>query len=115
MAFTSVCLAQHSLDFYIPPCDPVGSEQNKTADSDFNVYPNPASDNFIVELYNHNNAEIVSFEIYNILGKLVSEKELKIEKGSNSIEIDVSDLDSGTYILKFIICREIIHKKIIVQ
>ncbi len=115
LGFSISVLAQHTLDFVIPPCEHVENKENKIKDCELAIFPNPVSDNFTVELYNGYSTEIVSFEIYNILGKLLSSKVFKVNKGINKLEIDVSDFDAGTYILKFKINREIIHKKIIVQ
>ena len=63
-----------------------GAINNEIADSDFSIYPNPTTD------YIQINAEIKNVEIYDLTGRIV--------KISNQSRIDVSDLTSGTYILR---------------
>lgn len=68
----------------------VNSFNNKT----FSIYPNPSKDRLILSS-NENNG-ILKIKIYNIEGKLLSNKSLKFE---DKISIDVSNLSSGMYFL----------------
>lgn len=61
---------------------------SKTTGESFKIFPNPVTNLLIVQ------GEIGSFEIYNVLGKVVVQQEI----GSNTI--DISQLKSGTYFLK---------------
>jgi len=61
---------------------------------DFNIYPNPATDNITIELNLNKQAQI---EIYNTQGSLVAKYSTK---GENDYNIDLSQLAKGTYICK---------------
>ena len=71
--------------------DIISSTANPTAVSPFKIYPNPTSDFLYVEGFEAN----TSFAIYNLQGQLVMK--------SKTLEnvIDVSQLQSGFYVLKF--------------
>ena len=72
-----------------------------------NVYPNPASDVVTVQ----SSFKIREIEIHNALGQVVLRKE-----GSQNIEtIDVSNLQSGTYIVRIKTQRGFANKKVIIQ
>ncbi len=78
-----------------------------TVDRYSNVSPNPTSDVLIVQ----SSFKIREIEIHNSLGQVVLRKE-----GSQNIEtIDVSNLQSGTYIVKIKTQRGFANKKLIIQ
>ncbi len=60
------------------------------------VYPNPTSDK--INISNLQNIDLKSFEVYNILGKLV--KTISIEKNILNLEVNTSNFRKGIYILK---------------
>lgn len=61
----------------------------------FRLYPNPANDYLSVEFINPNGA--CSFNIYSIKGELV--KSISSNQQLGFISIDVSQLQSGNYII----------------
>ena len=61
-------------------------------ENEFVLYPNPVKDNFTIKT--KNSLEIQSLEIYNTLGQIV----LAIPRFSENV--DVSSLQSGTYLIK---------------
>lgn len=72
-----------------------------------NVYPNPASDIVTVQ----SSFKIREMEIHNALGQVVLRKQ-----GSQNIEtIDVSNLQSGAYIVKIKTQRGFANKKILIE
>ena len=56
----------------------------------WNIYPNPASENISIKIFNHKKEEMI--QIYNAAGQLVKAKEI-IE----SAEIKIDDLQKGVY------------------
>ncbi|MFD2727457.1 T9SS type A sorting domain-containing protein [Hyunsoonleella rubra] len=60
------------------------------------IFPNPVSDN--LRLRNLQNTNLKHVEIYSVLGKL--SRSIPIENNVNNLDIDVSDLASGIYLLK---------------
>lgn len=73
-----------------------------------NIYPNPAIDIININIPYNNSATI---EIYNVFGKLVSEK--KTSEIDNIIHI--SDQSSGIYFIKIHVENRFITKKIIIN
>ena len=72
------------------------------------VYPNPASSVFSISTYGLNIKE--DLKLYNLNGQLV-----KTIKNSGLMKIDISDLSSGTYIVRLNINNKVISKKLIIQ
>lgn len=60
-------------------------------------YPNPVSEIMTINLKNMSN-ERITISIIDISGKLISQKDYKVE---NQININVSDLPASTYLLSF--------------
>ncbi len=61
------------------------------------VYPNPATGNTVTLVTNSTEGGLVS--IYNVTGKMVMQQ--VVAAGSASTEIDIEDLNSGLYMLRF--------------
>ena len=71
---------------------------------EFSIYPNPASD---VVNVNSSSVDVVSVEVYDILGKKVKEV--------NNGKVDVSNLVGGVYVLKVNTEEGSFNKRIIVE
>ncbi len=69
----------------------------------FNVYPNPASQNVFIELSD----EVFNVEIYTLIGKLIS-------RDNNNKIINIEALTPGTYILKVTSNNKVGYKKIVI-
>lgn len=74
---------------------PVGIDENSTVNDDIIIYPNPAYDKLNVEIKGKGAATL---SIINLLGETVFRKE--IAKNQNRVDVDVSGLPSGMYMLK---------------
>lgn len=89
------------------------SDLNNFSNDDMVVYPNPTSD--VINIIGHN-YQLIS--IVNLQGELVKKVD-SIEKNINDdeIKIDISDLSSGIYFLKYrnLLSQEIKSKKVIVK
>lgn len=87
----------------------------KTTDfdsSNFVLYPNPTNSNINVSLLNSSEA-INSLEIYDLLGKKIKEV---LNSSSNNVNIDVSDLSKGVYLVQITTQSDLkITKKLIIQ
>jgi hypothetical protein len=80
---------------------------NATVDRYSNVYPNPAKDIVTIQ----SSFKVREIEIHNALGQVVLRKE-----GNQNIEtIDVSNLQSGTYIVRIKTQRGFANKKILIE
>ena len=69
--------------------EPLGITEHTTV---FNVYPNPVGDILFVE----NDNDIEQVTIYNVTGVVVYNEQCTI----NNVQINVSDLEAGVYIIK---------------
>src|SRR5690606_10049812 len=76
--------------------------------SKFNVFPNPASN--VVTITNNENIGIEELTVYDISGKTV---ELQKGKTENEIQLNLSGLSSGTYLLHVKTDKGIAIKKLI--
>ena len=69
----------------------------------FNVYPNPASQNVFLKLSD----EVFNVEIYSLLGKLITSEH-------NNKIVNIETLHSGTYILKVTAENRVGYRKIVI-
>lgn len=82
-------------------------ETNQT--TQFSIYPNPAKE-FLTILPNNSDTESYKVLVYDNLGKMIFEKELFGEQ-----KIEISQLNSGIYILQFIDRNKKFSHKLIVE
>lgn len=89
-SLTSGCAVSDSINVSLLNCLSVYESENYIS-----IFPNPAKDR--VGIHNNNfNDQNISIKIYESSGKLVREQ---IERNSGSINLDVSSLKTGVYIL----------------
>ncbi|MFY0712998.1 T9SS type A sorting domain-containing protein [Seonamhaeicola sp. NFXS20] len=86
--------------------DETASVEDKLA-SKFKIFPNPVDDVLTID---SNNIEVSSVKIYDLLGKQVY-----AQKGLVSKNINVSQLNSGLYLLKLDTNSGSLNKKIIIE
>ena len=97
------CEAMDSITIVIPDYASI----NEDLMSDINIYPLPAKSN----LYIKSLKLIQQLEIYNIEGKLM----MSMMPNSDFVQINVSILPRGTYIIKTLTSDGIYAKQIILQ
>jgi Peptidase C10 family/Secretion system C-terminal sorting domain/Spi protease inhibitor/CUB domain len=90
----------------------VGVEKLEMA-FDLNIYPNPAQNMLYVSMDNINSGN-ASIGIYNVAGMQVLNQKLKVQTGGNQFTIDISDLPSGVYFLRFNSNKQFANKRFIV-
>lgn len=86
---------------------------DRNFDAGFNVFPNPAKDNFTVQLSNANN-DFAKVEIINSLGAIAQ----TINLGNNSQlqkTISITELNSGIYMVKTTVGNKVSVRKLIVE
>ena len=76
-----------------------------------NVYPNPTDNKFIVELKDNSKVKKVEFIDFN--GKLI--KPNKVVKNQNRLDINVSNLNNGIYLLNITTDKEVNKVKVIIE
>ena len=95
----------------------VGKLASQNEVSSTEVYPNPTSGVFNVDV-TVSNTSVVEVSVYSFDGLLVvSPKAVKLQAGSNTISQDISSLNNGIYFVQIAnaLNNEIITKKMIKQ
>ena len=78
------------------------------------VYPNPVSTSAtIVVDINHNSSMLIN--IYDLTGRQVRQLSENVQKGENKIQLDLSDLRSGTYVISAVAGTNMYSQKFIVK
>lgn len=99
--FTILGLSFDSLAFKISGTETLSTQDNNL--SEVNIYPNPTSNTLFIE---NSNYDFEQIEIYDTFGK-------RVYSDKFSLEINVSDLNSGMYILKLKTADATLNKKFI--
>lgn len=89
----------------------VGIKENKKADIQLNIFPNPTSD--VCNLtYTLQNDEFIKISVYNTLGELVYNETKNINAGNVTHELNVRELHSGNYSVQISFKNNTITKKL---
>lgn len=77
------------------------------------IYPNPTKD--VINISNIQNIDLKTIEVYNILGSLVLQVNIKDLSFNDNLQLDLSDFKKGVYFTKIIAdnYQSITHKLII--
>jgi hypothetical protein len=78
------------------------------------LIPNPASTSAMISLYS-SEEQAANVQIYNATGQMVRSMEQNIYSGANFIELNVSDLASGLYLVDLHIADQNIIRKLVVR
>ena len=80
------------------PIDEIESDE-ETVDM-FKVYPNPVVSNVNFEIPSaHEDQKSINIKVYDLSGKLVLNSISTVYFGNNTISLDMSELNNGTYII----------------
>ena len=95
---------------------PVGVEELPISGTDerlsVSVYPNPVSSYATLELeaYNNSDAEI---SVFDLSGRKAMAMTSNVQKGNNKIDVNLSDLNPGSYVIQVVIGSDVYTQKII--
>ena len=80
--------------------NPISSTENTLGGelANVKVFPNPAEDKVWIELYDESSTDNVKIQVFDVFGKLHLEK--NAYSNESIFQIDVSNLASGTYLLR---------------
>lgn len=93
----------------------VGIESPLLPEQSVNVFPNPAKDQLNVS-YTVEEASEISLSITNMLGQQVRYMEMgTVSQGANTTTLDISDLESGIYMVTIQTGQETVTRKITVH
>jgi len=88
---------------------PAGIADFTNNNDDVILYPNPASDKFQIK---SEKLKVKSIEIFTLQGQVVMNA---LSQNKNTVELDVSSLSKGIYLVKIQCEKNIVNKKIVVQ
>tara|TARA_B100000809_G_C15120264_1_gene524016 strand:- start:182 stop:1999 length:1818 start_codon:yes stop_codon:yes gene_type:complete len=88
----------------------VGVEENRLNTDVFEVYPNPTSGNFSIDL---NSMEEGFVEVYNLLGKKVLSK--KLEGNKYKVDLNIRNQPNGVYLIRLNTAKGISSKKVLLN
>jgi len=95
-----------------------GAAKNRStatnAEDDFKIAPNPAN-GFTQLFLNSNENSIGVISLFDITGKLVLQQNVAVSKGSNTLQLDLTDHNTGLYILTAQWGNEVFQSKLILQ
>ncbi len=76
--------------------------------------PNPFNDYTLIEVESPR-SEMVSFEVYNIIGERVHAENISLSKGKNTIRFDAAGRPSGTYLYKISDGRQQLTRRMVIN
>jgi hypothetical protein len=99
--------------------NPIDIEQNINVSklsgaSELNLFPNPANDKLTLSFFNSETTN-VTFEIFDMIGKVIDTKAINAEEGFNSTDFELSSFNNGIYFVKMTENGETTVKKFIVK
>jgi len=79
-------------------------------------YPNPANGNSISLRYYIPHASEINFDLFDVTGRMVKHfTSLSSDEGSNSVEFDISNISSGTYLIRMTSNGSFMSQKFVIQ
>ena len=82
----------------------------------YSVYPNPADGLLNIDLeLEHNQGDDVSIEVIDINGKVIQLQQVQLTRGYNHLEVDLSEIPSGVYMINFAGTKDYIKESRIVK
>ena len=104
-------LAQTDYDGTSETFSPIAVTCEAAAVDGYSVYPNPANEvlNIDLELENYQGDD-VSIEVIDINGKIIQLQQVQLTRGYNHLEVDLSNIPSGVYMINFVGTRDYIKE-----
>ena len=81
------------------PCNTASISDNEMNDL-IMLAPNPNNGNFTT-YYTSSKEQKVGMKLFDVTGRMVFTDELKVNSGTNSIEMKLQDLNKGIYLFEF--------------
>ena len=109
-------LAQTDYDGTSEMFSPIAVTCEAAAVDGYSVYPNPANEvlNIDLELENYQGDD-VSIEVIDINGKIIQLQQVQLARGYNHVEVDLSEIPSGVYMINFVGTRDYINESRIIK
>ena len=76
--------------------------------------PNPFSDKTEISFTTEENGT-AQLKIYNLLGSVVQQSEVRVNKGMNKIQLDAKNFDSGVYFYSLVYGNNVSTRKMVIN
>lgn len=95
---------------------PVSIKDNASATSAINsmIYPNPTKDNAVLAI-DVKESSAITVSVYNLVGALVKTIDANVVVGANAVDLDLTNLTSGVYLVNVKIGNSVSTKKLIIE
>ena len=84
----------------------------RKGDNRLTVFPNPATSKLSIQTASSETGSAI-YNLYDLTGKVVLTQKVNLDNGQNQIDIDISTLQSGVYMLQFATASEIYTERIV--
>ncbi|MGB6034706.1 MAG: S8 family serine peptidase [Cryomorphaceae bacterium] len=91
-----------------------GSVVTANGETALKIAPNPTTGSTQL-FFNLNDASTAIVSLFDISGKLVFQQNLNLEKGANTVHLDLTDREAGLYLLNTQLESETLQSKLIIQ
>ena len=93
-------------------CNSTSITPNTYFNDKVNIYPNPANFSAVISV-NLIDVENILVKVSSIDGKIIAKRDYGLMSGMNSMVLDLSDYDSGIYLIETIIGSDVVINKLI--
>ncbi|MCG8697514.1 MAG: T9SS type A sorting domain-containing protein, partial [Bacteroidales bacterium] len=107
----TIVVATHGRGIWTANATPVAIKENKQEQFEINIYPNPASDKVTVRFTGSSQDKGI-VELFDAMGQLVLKTTVNKQE---EIQLDVTDLSSGTYFVRMSKDEKSFVQKLIIQ
>ncbi|MFH1321091.1 MAG: T9SS type A sorting domain-containing protein [Bacteroidota bacterium] len=101
--------------FTLNMCNAISSINESIPELNFNIYPNPVSQNFNIEIRGKRNLNSSTLEIYNTIGQIMLREKLRGWSNKYHKEISTDGFTKGIYFVRLISEDYIVVRKLIIQ
>jgi len=102
-------------DYYLAMLYPTDVKNNESEKNKINIYPNPFTESFNINLNEKKRRNNIIIEVFNMDGKKLFYKKLKVSNHSNIDFDQLANLSKGMYILKLRVNKENYNFKMLKQ
>ena len=109
-------LSQTDFDGKVNIFAPISVSCDNSDIEDYSIYPNPAKDELMIDIELHTHqGDNISLQLVDINGKVIMQEKISLARGYNNLNMDIAELPSGIYLLKFTGTKNHIKEKRLIK
>jgi hypothetical protein len=95
-------LSQTDFDGKSETFAPISVSCDRLEIEDYSAYPNPVKDELTVDIeLDSYQGDNITLELVDINGRVAMQEKVTLERGYNSLNVEISDIPKGVYLLQF--------------